>query len=1060
MNKTPNPNRADDQQTQSLTASITGELRERVKELRCLYAATSVFSDENLDVDAAMQEIVSILPGSWQFTESASARIVLEGTEYRTADFKTGADVLSSPVFVNGKEAGVIEVVYFEPRPEADEGPFLSQERELIDNLAKKTGHYLERRIFREMSKAASERLRATLYSIGDAVIATDAEGRIVQMNPVAEQLTGWSEADARGQAADDTFHIINEQTRATVDSPIQRVLRDGAIVGLANHTLLISRDGTERPIADSGAPIIDRQGRITGVVLVFRDQSAEYAAEQSLRESELRFQNIIERTPVPMCYVNAAGEFTYSNARFVQTFGYTKDMVANLDDWWRRAYPDPEYRAWVLATWNAAVEKAATGHTDIEPIEYTVTCKNGEQRVIEISGVTIGDDFLATFFDLTERRRSEQAVKESEENLRLLFETMPQGWAEHRMVFDEHDKPVDFVFLTVNTAFETLTGLSRQDIIGKKVSDIIPGVQTAESNLIERYGQVVLTGEEQKFEAYFESTDAWYAITAFRRKSGQFITMFEDITVKKKNEQRIKEEELKISTFLDNTEDLVTVVDGGGVLRYVNQTARKVFGLAPEEAIGTMAFDYVYPDDRAVTQENFAQWLQDKVSSASFENRQVSTDGSVRYMLWTIMPKYDENGDIESTWSIARDITERKRYEDELRNAKDLLEVRVEERTRELAKNKQLLEETGRLARLGGWELDLRSNELSWTDVVREIHEVPMNYMPDVESGISFYAPEAVPVITEAVQKASEEGRSFDLELPLITARNNNIWVRVIGRARRDENGEIVGVEGVFQDVTAAKLARDELRQHRDHLEELVQQRTLDLADAVSNLARSNKELEQFAYVASHDLQEPLRMVASYTELLAERYEGQLDQKADKYIKYAVDGAKRMQRLINDLLALSRVNTRGNPFEPTDVSMVVGDVLQSLEKAAQETGADIRVGPLPTVSGDKTQLNQLFQNLISNAIKYHGDAPPVVDISARRENDQWVFAVQDNGIGVDRQFFERIFVIFQRLHERDQYPGTGIGLTVAKKIVERHGGRMWVESEPGQGATFLFTLT
>ena len=309
-------------------------------------------------------------------------------------------------------------------------------------------------------------------------------------------------------------------------------------------------------------------------------------------------------------------------------------------------------------------------------------------------------------------------------------------------------------------------------------------------------------------------------------------------------------------------------------------------------------------------------------------------------------------------------------------------------------------------------------------------------------------------------MQKACDEGQSFDVELPLITARKRNIWVRALGRARRDEHGAIIGIEGVFQDITLAKLAQEELRQHRDHLEQLVQQRTVDLANAVDNLARSNKELEQFAYVASHDLQEPLRMVASYTELLAERYEGQLDQKADKYIKYAVDGAKRMQRLINDLLALSRVNTRGNPFEPTDSLNVVQDVLKGLEKVIQETNAEIRIGSLPTVQGDSTQLAQLFQNLISNAIKYHGEAPPVVDISARRENNQWVFAVKDNGIGVDPQFFERIFVIFQRLHERDQYPGTGIGLTVAKKIVERHGGRMWVESEPGQGATFLFTLT
>jgi signal transduction histidine kinase len=223
--------------------------------------------------------------------------------------------------------------------------------------------------------------------------------------------------------------------------------------------------------------------------------------------------------------------------------------------------------------------------------------------------------------------------------------------------------------------------------------------------------------------------------------------------------------------------------------------------------------------------------------------------------------------------------------------------------------------------------------------------------------------------------------------------------------------------------------------------------------------LARSNKELEQFAYVASHDLQEPLRMVASYTELLEERYKGKLDEKADKYIGYAVDGAKRMQGLINDLLVLSRVNSRGKAFAPTDCGKLVEKVMHEIGGAIEEKQAHIQVGALPVIMGDEGQLFQLFQNLISNAIKFHGAEKPVVKVSAHQKKSEWIFSIEDNGIGIDPQFFERIFVIFQRLHERGAYQGTGIGLAISKKIVERHGGNLWVESEPGNGSTFHFSF-
>lgn len=223
--------------------------------------------------------------------------------------------------------------------------------------------------------------------------------------------------------------------------------------------------------------------------------------------------------------------------------------------------------------------------------------------------------------------------------------------------------------------------------------------------------------------------------------------------------------------------------------------------------------------------------------------------------------------------------------------------------------------------------------------------------------------------------------------------------------------------------------------------------------------LTRSNAELEQLAYVASHDMQEPLRMIASYLQLVVQRYGDKLDADGQEFIGYAVDGAKRMQALINDLLAYSRLGTKARPFEPVDTAAIVDTAIAHLRIAIEECGAQVQRGELPHVSGDALQLAQLFQNLLSNAIKFRGKAPPQVRVDCEARDGEWCFAVRDNGIGISPEYFQRIFVLFQRLHNQREYPGTGIGLALCKKIVERHGGRIWVESAPGAGTVFRFTI-
>lgn len=302
------------------------------------------------------------------------------------------------------------------------------------------------------------------------------------------------------------------------------------------------------------------------------------------------------------------------------------------------------------------------------------------------------------------------------------------------------------------------------------------------------------------------------------------------------------------------------------------------------------------------------------------------------------------------------------------------------------------------------------------------------------------------------ALFRETGQGRAVGniIEFPAICKDGTEIPVELAVSAVR-KHGQWYAL-AIVRDVTTRKKIEEELRRHRDELEERVGQRTAELL-------RSNAELQQFAYVASHDLQEPLRMITSYLQLLEKRYRDKLDDDARDFIAYAVDGVSRMQELINSLLLYSRVGTQGRPFEPINVERALGCALKNLERFIAEGGAVVTWEALPLLMADGGQLTQVFQNLLANAIKYRSDVTPQIHIGVTPEKGAWLFSVRDNGIGFDMKDAERIFGIFQRLHTWQEYPGTGIGLALVRKIVERHGGRIWAAAAPGQGATFFFTL-
>jgi PAS domain S-box-containing protein len=444
--------------------------------------------------------------------------------------------------------------------------------------------------------------------------------------------------------------------------------------------------------------------------------------------------------------------------------------------------------------------------------------------------------------------------------------------------------------------------------------------------------------------------------------------------------------------------------------------------------------------------------------------------------------------------------VVERDQTRKSLQQAQQDLERKIEERTSELVRSRALLEQE--VAEHLELEEKLQESEAVYRSLVEGL---PLNiYRKDRDGRLvlvnqqytATFGRPAAEVLGKTVfdlyprplaekyaaddRRVMETGQVFHDVEEHHDAQGSKLHVEVFKTAVVDHRGRVVGTQAAYWDVTARKQAEEEVRRLNAELEQRVGERTAeleavnrnlraeiaerqraedDLRQTAAELARSNAELEQFAYVASHDLQEPLRAVAACVQLLQQRYQAQIDASSDELIHHAVEGTRRMQTLINDLLAYSQVGTRGKSFTAVDCPAVLRGVLADLRVAIEESQAAITVEPLPVVKGDPTQLAQLFQNLLSNALKFHSPRPVQIHIRAERHDGLWRFAVRDNGIGIEPEYFERVFRVFQRLHTRREYPGTGIGLAICKKIVERHGGSIGVESEPGKGATFFFTI-
>jgi PAS domain S-box-containing protein len=478
------------------------------------------------------------------------------------------------------------------------------------------------------------------------------------------------------------------------------------------------------------------------------------------------------------------------------------------------------------------------------------------------------------------------------------------------------------------------------------------------------------------------------------------------------------KDSEQKFKSYIEHAPYGVFVADEEGRYVEVNEAASRLTGYDRAELLNMHIRQLVFPDYHQVVEEHFQTVTEE--GFATDESPFVMKDGNTRW--WSVSTvRLSEKRFL----AYVEDITERKQAEDLLRESEERYRLLFESSPDAIALiglEGKVLDCNPATSKLAGLPLEeIIGKHLNKLGV---LEEVPL--------------PRYIKVFSRLIS-----GRVVErLELKTKRSNGQTRWIEAFAQPIVNE-GKIQAIQVIARDITERKRAEEEIARY------------------ATELKRSNQELEQFGYIVSHDLQAPLRAVRSYLQLLMKRYRGQIDPKADEYISSAVDGTDRMQDMIKALLDLSRVKTRGKEFEPTDCEVVLEHVLDDLAPTIEEGGAAVTYGPLPTVMADKAQLAQVFQNLIANGIKFRReDVPPRVHIAAERVgDDEWIFSVEDNGIGISQEKLELIFQIFQRLHTEEEYPGLGIGLALCKRIVERHGGRIWVESQLGQGAKFYFTI-
>ncbi|TMI05486.1 MAG: PAS domain S-box protein [Betaproteobacteria bacterium] len=737
----------------------------------------------------------------------------------------------------------------------------------------------------------------------------------------------------------------------------------------------------------------------------------------------------LVEALPVPMFVKSRDGRYLGVNRAWEEFFGVSRAsfLGKQVED----LYPQNP----AIAEMHLEMDGQLWRNPGGQSYEATVTARDGRLRDTIYYKATFANGsgevagLLGAIVDITARKQAEASLLESERRFRRTFELAGSGVAHIGM---------DRRFIRVNRRLCEILGYPQAELLrltGRQIShpDDLDVINAQRPRL---YAGEVDSVRVEKRYLRKDGSIVWVSFTMVVERDAagkpQYeIAFYDDITARKHAEAALRESEERFRSVVDSANEGILVYDKQLNVVAGNLAAERILGLPLANIIGAAGFTSLLPcvhaDGSPVLPDERPTRLTVK-SGKPLTGEIVGiyrADGSMNWVsVNTGFLRRPGDTDWYGVVSTIGDITKQRHAELALSASEALYRQTFELATAGIAHvdlSGRFMKVNRRLCEILGYgEQELIGRP------VKEISHPEDRNLTD----------------SQRMRVRSGEKQSVRFEKRYLRKSGAIVWVDLSVALACDASGVPQYEIALFDDITERKKAEAALR------------------EAHEELKRSNAELEQFAYVASHDLQEPLRMVSSYTQLLMRRYGDKLDGDAREFTAFIVDGATRMKQLIEDLLAYSRVGTRDKNFKPVDAGSSLGRALTNLRAAIQDSGATVTHDPLPTIPCDEVQVAQLFQNLIGNALKFRKpDAAPAVHVGAADQGAEWEFMVRDNGIGIEPQYFERIFMVFQRLHDKGEYPGTGIGLAIVKKVVERHGGRIWVQSQPGAGTTFHFTM-
>ena len=915
----------------------------------------------------------------------------------------------------------------------------LRQSRARSDERLREREEQTARRIQAEEELTVSRRnaerdrdlLRTTISSIGDAVIATDSQDRVTFLNPVAHELTGWSAAEAAGRTIAEVFVIRHEKTRMPVESPVTRAIREGTVVNLANHSVLIAKGGREIPIEESASPIRDNEGRLLGAILVFRDVTKRRQSEDAMERNEERLKLAVDVGRIGVWDWDVVGNHVEWSDRVHDIHGIERGKFSGgVDEFAQLVYHEDRARV------GEGIEAALKRDVPYD-VEFRVMHANGTMHWVATTARVFRNDegapirMLGATTDITERKKAESLLLQQWHS----FDTALSNTPDFTYLFD-----IDGRFTYINRALLSLWQKTLAEAVGKNFFELQYPEELA--GRLQRQIQEVIdtrqsvrdqtaftgpTGETRYYEYIFvpvlSATGTVEAVAGSTR----------DVSDRRAAEESLRANEERLSFALEagggvGTWDLAVpagqiLMDSQFARLHSISTDRVTSGMSVVEFV-----NLVYPEDRERVHASIRK-ATETCGEYAVEYR-VAKDEGLRWIYARGRCHPDRAGHGCRFPGVVLDITERKRVEEALRQSQARLRAIYDGTFGYIG----LLAPDGTLLEANRASLDFAQNTREEV-VGKPFWDTPW-----------FTGTPGAPAAVRAAVSRAAAGESVRFEAELHRPSGEVPTFDISFHPIRNEQGEVVLIVPEGHDITERTQAEADLRRSNDELK------------------RANRELEEFSYVASHDLREPLRMVNIYAQLILERIAAKNGDDGDatlnQFANFVRQGANRMEALIDDLLTFAiSVHAESLPAGAADLSESFRQALSVLSSRIEESGARVTTDPLPDVIGDVQQMAHVFQNLLSNSLKYsRAGVPPEIHVSARTDGDVCTVSIRDNGIGFDQGYAERIFGLFKRLH-KEEYPGTGLGLAICKRIVERYRGSIWAEGRPGEGATFYFAL-